>query len=104
MDSVFFFFCVYQVFVEMYIDGVVFAFAVTAVESGTRALQYLGLDGEKSSMGIDVCINTFLFSSLLKIRPFGCMLKAVREKLTDCGFYLLNEMKMCHLILIFLIW
>lgn len=26
---------------------------VTAVESGTRALQYLGLDGEKSSMGID---------------------------------------------------
>ncbi|CAN4088202.1 unnamed protein product [Withania somnifera] len=27
---------------------------VTAVESGRRALQYLGLDGEKSSMGIDV--------------------------------------------------
>lgn len=26
---------------------------VTAVESGTRALQYLGLDGEKNSMGID---------------------------------------------------
>ncbi|KAH0762598.1 hypothetical protein KY290_018671 [Solanum tuberosum] len=26
---------------------------VTAVESGTRALQYLGLDGEKSTMGID---------------------------------------------------
>ncbi|XP_055828034.1 two-component response regulator ARR15-like [Solanum dulcamara] len=26
---------------------------VTAVESGTRALQYLGLDGEKSAMGID---------------------------------------------------
>ncbi|KAM3319004.1 two-component response regulator ARR5 isoform X2 [Capsicum chacoense] len=26
---------------------------VTAVESGRRALQYLGLDGEKSSMGID---------------------------------------------------
>ncbi|KAH7529192.1 hypothetical protein FEM48_Zijuj05G0158300 [Ziziphus jujuba var. spinosa] len=27
---------------------------VTAVESGTRALQYLGLDGEKSSVGLDV--------------------------------------------------
>lgn len=26
---------------------------VTAVESGRRALQYLGLDGEKNSMGID---------------------------------------------------
>ncbi|KAM6594186.1 two-component response regulator ARR5 [Cannabis sativa] len=26
---------------------------VTAVESGTRALQYLGLDGEKSSVGFD---------------------------------------------------
>ncbi|KAK9925863.1 hypothetical protein M0R45_023125 [Rubus argutus] len=26
---------------------------VTAVESGTRALQYLGLDGEKSSVGLD---------------------------------------------------
>ncbi len=32
-----------------------FCFAVTAVESGTRALQYLGLDGEKkSSVGFDV--------------------------------------------------
>lgn len=28
--------------------------AVTAVESGTRALQYLGLDGEKSSVGFNV--------------------------------------------------
>lgn len=30
-------------------------FAVTVVESGTRALQYLGLDGDhKSSIGLDV--------------------------------------------------
>jgi hypothetical protein len=31
-------------------------YAVTAVESGTRALQYLGLDGEKGrgSVGFDV--------------------------------------------------
>lgn len=29
-------------------------FAVTVVESGTRALQYLGLDGENSSFGFDV--------------------------------------------------
>jgi len=28
--------------------------AVTVVESGSRALQYLGLDGEKSSIGFDV--------------------------------------------------
>jgi hypothetical protein len=29
-------------------------FAVTVVESGSRALQYLGLDGEKSSVGFNV--------------------------------------------------
>ncbi|PQQ08454.1 two-component response regulator ARR5-like [Prunus yedoensis var. nudiflora] len=29
---------------------------VTAVDSGTRALQYLGLDGEKSSVGFDSSI------------------------------------------------
>lgn len=28
--------------------------AVTVVESGTRALEYLGLDGEKSSIGFEV--------------------------------------------------
>ena len=28
-------------------------FAVTVVDSGTRALQYLGLDGDKSSIGIE---------------------------------------------------
>lgn len=33
----------------------VFLFAVTVVDSGTRALQYLGLDGEEnSSIGFDV--------------------------------------------------
>lgn len=31
-----------------------FFFAVTVVESGTRALQYLGLDGDTSSIGFDV--------------------------------------------------
>lgn len=29
-------------------------FSVTAVDSGTRALQYLGLDGEEKSVGFDV--------------------------------------------------
>ena len=29
-------------------------FSVTVVESGTRALQYLGLDGGNSSLGFDV--------------------------------------------------
>ena len=29
-------------------------FSVTAVESGSRALQYLGLDGERASVGFDV--------------------------------------------------
>lgn len=31
-----------------------FIYAVTAVESGTRALQYLGLDGERASVGFNV--------------------------------------------------
>lgn len=45
-------------------------YAVTTVESGTRALQYLGLDGEKGPVGFDVrnelglgCIH---FVSLLR--------------------------------------
>jgi len=29
-------------------------FSVTVVESGTRALQYLGLDGDTTSIGFDV--------------------------------------------------
>ena len=29
-------------------------FSVTVVESGTRALQYLGLEGENGSLGFDV--------------------------------------------------
>lgn len=29
-------------------------YAVTTVDSGTRALQYLGLDGEKKSVGFNV--------------------------------------------------
>ncbi|XP_061360298.1 two-component response regulator ARR5-like isoform X1 [Gastrolobium bilobum] len=32
---------------------------VTVVESGTRALQYLGLDGEKGSLGLDVRKSCF---------------------------------------------
>lgn len=38
---------------------VFFFFAVTAVESGTRALQYLGLDGEQSNVGFDVSADFF---------------------------------------------
>ncbi|KAG2399305.1 Two-component response regulator [Vigna angularis] len=40
---------------------VLFALIVTVVESGSRALQYLGLDGEKSSIGFDVHIWLFEF-------------------------------------------
>ena len=38
-------------------------FVVTAVESGARALQYLGLDGEKNSVGINVSnlVITFFY-------------------------------------------
>jgi len=35
-------------------------FSVTVVESGTRALQYLGLDGETSSLGFDVSEFSYL--------------------------------------------
>lgn len=39
--------------------------AVTAVESGSSALQYLGLDGERSSVGFDdVCINLCIVINL----------------------------------------
>lgn len=34
-------------------------FAVTVVDSGTRALQYLGLDGEDNSIGFNVRISKF---------------------------------------------
>lgn len=52
---------------SFYFDGFVkrtemcffFFFAVTAVESGTRALQYLGLDGEQSNVGFDVSADFF---------------------------------------------
>lgn len=49
--SVFFFF-----FFLLGSDGCswIWVLAVTVVESGSRALQYLGLDGEKSSIGLDV--------------------------------------------------
>ena len=46
-------------------------FAVTVVESGTRALQYLGLDGEKSSIGINV--RKFCNSNS-KYIPYECFL------------------------------
>lgn len=36
-----------------------FFLAVTAVESGKRALQYLGLDGEQSNVGFDVSADFF---------------------------------------------
>lgn len=35
-------------------DWDLWIFAVTVVESGSRALQYLGLDGEKSSVAFNV--------------------------------------------------
>jgi two-component response regulator (ARR-A family) len=44
---------------------------VTTVESGTRALQYLGLDGDNGSSGLKVYIHSFLRISLFssKINP-----------------------------------
>ncbi|CAN1753524.1 Two-component response regulator ARR5 [Linum perenne] len=44
------------------------SFKVTAVDSGTRALQYLGLDGEKSSSSIGFTVSReFIFFLDLKI-------------------------------------
>lgn len=39
-------------------------YTVTTVESGTRALQYLGLDGDKGSSGLKVMFSIFLSSNL----------------------------------------
>lgn len=44
-----------------------FFFAVTTVESGRRALQYLGLDGENSSVDFDVSF-LHIVQSLLILR------------------------------------
>jgi len=46
-------------------------FSVTVVESGTRALQYLGLDGEAGSLGFDVSEFCYLV--------FGVVLTLVVE-------------------------
>lgn len=46
-------------------------FAVTAVESAGRALQYLGLDGDKSAVGFDVrtlCSQNWNFFDNLHVR------------------------------------
>ena len=57
---------------EAWFDLEYYLYAVTAVDSGTRALQYLGLDGEKASVGFDVrnissdsAIFVFFFSLCL---------------------------------------
>lgn len=62
---------IYYLFI--YLFGIV----VTAVESGTRALQYLGLDGEKSSVGLDVSkpFGLFLCWLLCLIALFGLLRK-----------------------------
>lgn len=54
---VFIFLSCIRLFSDGYLNWVL---AVTVVESGSRALQYLGLDGEKSSIGFDVSIFGFL--------------------------------------------
>lgn len=57
--------------------------AVTAVDSGTRALQYLGLDGEKSSAGFDVSSNSFGYLRLYICLADEKMIK-VLERLWLC--------------------
>lgn len=45
-------------------------FSVTVVESGTRALQYLGLEGENGSLGFDV--SEFCFWVIGFCLDVGC--------------------------------
>ena len=49
-------------------------FSVTAVESGTRALQFLGLDGEENSVGFDVRRMS------LEIRLDPCLVAKKKKK------------------------
>lgn len=50
-----------------------FFFAVTAVESGRRALQYLGLDGDKNAVGFDVSIIYFYHLFEHSLRENQCL-------------------------------
>ncbi|CAN1265860.1 Two-component response regulator ARR5 [Linum perenne] len=59
-----------------------FGFAVTAVDSGTRALQYLGLDGEKSSSSIgftDLKINLIMTDYSMPGMTGYELLKKIKE-------------------------
>ncbi|CAN1753526.1 Two-component response regulator ARR5 [Linum perenne] len=55
-----------------------FGFAVTAVDSGTRALQYLGLDGEKSSSS-DLKINLIMTDYSMPGMTGYELLKKIKE-------------------------
>lgn len=93
---------------------VVVVVAVTVVESGTRALQYLGLDGNTSSIGFDVSkFWIFCFRNLLYIVLFEVFmwlfwwiwLQGVKVNMimTDysmpgmTGYELLKKIKVCVL-------
>ncbi|KAG5618277.1 hypothetical protein H5410_018101 [Solanum commersonii] len=65
---------------------------VTAVESGTRALQYLGLDGEKSSMGIDgLKVNLILTDYSMPGMTGYELLKKIKSSLTVNDAFILVE-------------
>lgn len=115
-------FCVFHLFlvlVGLYselllIFVVVVVVAVTVVESGTRALQYLGLDGDTSSIGFDVskfwifCFRNLLFIVLFEVFMWlfwWIWLQGVKVNMimTDysmpgmTGYELLKKIKVCVL-------
>ena len=67
---------------EAWFDLEYYLYAVTAVESGTRALQYLGLDGERASVGFDVrnISSDSVIFVFFHFTMFGCEERVGKER------------------------